>query len=104
MLEAMILMLAAAGDPWARPRADAARYCEARHGTDAAAAANCTTAQKRELGNFVKMMAGFEDPAQATARRCMTSGRRGKFIDWTVASPCLRQAVKGLPVGSRTPG
>lgn len=100
MIEAMVLMLAMAGDPWARPRADAARFCEARHGTGPAAA-RCTDAQKRDLASFVKMMVGFEDPGQKTARRCMNSGKRGKFVDWTIATPCLRQAAKGRPLGSR---
>jgi len=104
MIEAMMLMLAAAGDPWARPRADAARYCETRHGADAAAVATCTTAQKRELGYFVTMMAGFEDPGQTIARRCMTNGKRGKFVDWTVSTPCMRKAMKKKPIGSRSPG
>lgn len=104
MIEAMMLMLAAAGDPWARPRADAARFCAGQHGGNAAAVAKCTTAQKRELGYFVTMMTGFEDPGQVIARRCMTSGKRGKFVDWTVATPCMRKAMKGKPIGPRSPG
>ncbi len=103
MIEAMMLMLAAAGDPWARPRADAAKFCAERH-SNAAAAVQCTDTQKRELGRFVTMMAGFDDPGMADARRCMTSGKRGKFIDWTVATPCLRQASRGKRLGGRPPG
>lgn len=62
--------------------------------------AACAQEQKEELAYFVKMMAAFEDREGAVAQRCMRSGLVDGGIDWTVATPCLRAAAKGKPIGA----
>lgn len=82
---------AAAADPFARARSDITTFCKNE--------AKCIAAQRKQLGHFVTMMGGFNDPGNRTARACMTKGKRGKFVDWTVAADCMRQATKGKPLG-----
>jgi hypothetical protein len=91
MFLSLILMLAA--DPFAAPRADIPRYC-ASIGQGKA----CESKQKSEMGYFVTILAGFP-VTQAEALACMKKGKRGKFVDWTVATPCLRATVKGRRIG-----
>lgn len=82
-------------DPFARARNDIDRFC----GRDDA----CRSTQRQNLGNFVTMVAGFRDPGGAVARRCLAAGRtrRGSatFVNWTVTTPCMRRAARGVPVG-----
>lgn len=84
----------ALADPFARARNDIDKFCEMK--------ADCIAAQRKQMGHFVTMMAGFEDPGNRNARECMTIGKRGKYIDWTAASSCLRKRVKGKPIGGRS--
>lgn len=60
--------------------------------------AACVAEQRSELGYFVTMMAAFEDEGHAAAERCMRSGKVEGGVDWTVATPCLRETVKGKPI------
>lgn len=78
-------------DPFARARAEISTFCKGEQ--------SCIAMQRKELGHFVTMMAAFNDPGHAVARRCMGAGKRGRQIDWTVATPCMRQAVKGRQIG-----
>lgn len=78
-------------DPFARARADISTFCKGGR--------SCIAKQRDELGHFVTMMAAFSDPGHANARRCMIAGKRGRHIDWTVATPCLRAAVRGRQIG-----
>jgi len=87
-----LLLAASSGDPFARARADVVAFCQGRP-------AGCAAEQRRQLGHFATMMAGFSDPGQRTARRCMIAGKRGRFVDWTVAVGCMRKAVTGRRVG-----
>lgn len=91
----LIALQAVPADPFARARADAGKYCAATR--PAAEVAACTKRQKSELGYFVTMLAGFDNKAAAGA--CMKSGKRGRYIDWTAATPCLRKANKGRGIG-----
>lgn len=78
---------------FARARADNAAYCQSIH-----AARGCVERQNREMGHFVTMMAAFKiDQAQVSG--CMQAAKRGRYIDWTVATPCLRAKVKGRAIG-----
>lgn len=86
------LMLIAANDPFAKARGDIDVYCRGRP-------AGCVIEQRKQMAHFATMMAGFNDQENRNARRCMTKGKRGRFIDWTVAATCMRQAVKGRMVG-----
>lgn len=61
--------------------------------------AACVAEQRSELGYFVTMMAAFEDEGHAAAERCMRSGVVEGGVDWTIATPCMREAVKGKPIG-----
>lgn len=84
---------AQADQGFARARADNAAYCRSINQGSA-----CAERQNREMAHFVTMMAGFAVP-KAAVKRCMERGKRGRFIDWTVATPCLRKQVKGRPIG-----
>jgi len=87
------LVLLAAADPFAAPRTDIPRYCSSIGKGKA-----CEVRQKSEMGYFVTMLAGFS-VTQAEALTCMRKGKQGKFVDWTVATPCLRATVKGRRIG-----
>jgi hypothetical protein len=87
---AMFLLLAAA-DPFAQARADISLFCKQ--------APACVSKQRRELGHFVNMTAAFKDPRHATALRCMKAGKTGKYVDWTITTPCMRRAVSGRRIG-----
>lgn len=78
---------------FAPARAHNADYCRSLHQGSA-----CIDRQNREMGHFVMMMAGFA-LTKAETMACMERGKRGRFIDWTVATPCLRERVKGRRIG-----
>ena len=61
----------------------------------------CVREQRENLGRFVKIMVGFDDPNHAVAGRCMRSGKVDQRIDWTIAGPCMQTAAKGKPLGAR---
>lgn len=84
---------ARADQSFAGARARNAAYCLSINQGKA-----CTARQNSEMAHFVKMMAGFR-LSRAEVRACMERGKRGRYIDWTVATPCLRQKVKGRPIG-----
>jgi hypothetical protein len=87
----LILFATAGTDPFASARNDIDVFC---HG-----ASTCIERQRSEMGHFVTMMAAFKDPGLRTAKRCMSSGKKGPYVDWTIATPCMRRAVKGQRVG-----
>lgn len=90
---AALVLAAQANDPFAKARADISAYCRSTGGGD-----RCLAEQKREMGHFAMMMAGFTlDRSELAA--CMSKGKKGRFIDWTVATPCVREKVKGKPLG-----
>lgn len=97
MIASLLMALQAApADPFARARADAGKYCIATR--PAAEVAACTKRQRSELGYFVTTLAGFDKKAAAGA--CMKSAKRGSYIDWTIATPCMRKATKGRALGN----
>jgi hypothetical protein len=83
---------ARADEGFARARERNAAYCQSIKQGSA-----CAERQNREMAHFVTMMAGFAVP-KAAVKGCMERGKRGRFIDWTVATPCLRKQVKGRPI------
>jgi len=83
---------AAHADPFARARIDITTFCKGD--------ANCIAAQRKQLGHFVTMMGGYDDPGNRTAKACMMQGKREKHVDWVLAAGCMRQAIKGKPIGA----
>ncbi len=59
-------------------------------------AAPCVARQKEQARFFLGHMVLWKVP-NAVAERCMRVGRRGRYVDWTVATPCLRKWAKGRP-------
>ncbi len=94
LMSAALILAAQNGDPFAKARADIGTYCRSIDGGSA-----CVAKQRKELGHFATMMAGFNLPRSELAA-CMTKGKRGRFVDWTVATPCVRAKVKGRRIGS----
>lgn len=86
---------ALARDPFAKARFDITAYCAGQTKTPTARQ-SCIAKQKSEMGYFVNMLAGFRD--QSAAQRCMMAGKKGRYVDWTIATPCMRKAVKGRPL------
>lgn len=94
ILTSLALIVAAqGGDGFARAREDITAYCKSIDG-----GASCVSNQRKQLGHFVTMMAGFDLPRSELAA-CMTKAKKGRFIDWTVATPCVRAKVKGRRLG-----
>lgn len=96
MILAAAMILAAQGHSdagFARARADNLAYCRSIH-----AGSDCAARQNREMGHFVTMMAGF-DFRKGEPKVCMQRGKRGRYVDWTVATSCLRAYVKGRALG-----
>ena len=93
-LAAAIILASSSTSPFDKARADIGAFCSSQ-GKGAA----CQREQRKELGYFVTMMAGFDLP-RSTLESCMRKGKRGRYIDWTVTTPCLRAASKGRRVGS----
>ena len=83
----------ASGPNFSRARADNAAYCRSIKG-----GSGCVERQNRELGHFVTMMAAFRFE-RAELAGCMAKAKRGRFIDWTVATPCLRVKARGRAIG-----
>ena len=81
-----------ARDPFAKARFDITAYCAGQTKTPSARQF-CIAKQRSEMGYFVNMLAGFDD--KAAAKRCMMAGKKGRYVDWTIATPCMRKAVKG---------
>jgi hypothetical protein len=79
------------GDPFARARSDIAIFCDRN--------TECIALQREQLGYFVTMMAGFRDPEQLVAERCMRTGLEGRFVNWVTAAACMRTAVRGRRLG-----
>lgn len=94
IFSAALLAAAPSPDPFARARADISAYCRSTGG-----GARCIQQQKKELGYFTTMMVGFK-LSRAELVACMNKGKRGRFVDWTVATPCVRLKVKGRSLGS----
>lgn len=86
-------VLIGAADPFAAPRADIPRYCSSIGKGTA-----CVARQKSEMGYSVTMLAGFS-VTRVEAITCMKKGKRGRFVDWTIATPCLRTVVKDRRIG-----
>lgn len=59
----------------------------------------CVREQRSEMGYFVTMMAGFDDRNRVVAERCMRSGLVDGGVDWTIATPCMRDTVEGKAIG-----
>ena len=85
-----------ARDPFARARNDIPKFCKANQPSRLA---TCAAEQKEGLGRFVTIMAGFEDPGERVARKCMTSAKTGKYVNWVFAKKCMQSAAKGIPLG-----
>jgi hypothetical protein len=83
-------------DQFAKARADIDSFCSTKSEEPVA---NCVSEQREGLGRFVVIMSAFEDPGERVAKKCMTSARSGRYVDWVVAKACMQAAAKGLPIG-----
>ena len=93
--------MAQPADPFARAKTDIAKFCIAQR---VQAKQNCNQDQKAGLGRFVMIMAGFDDPGQRVARRCMLMSKAAKYINWDAAKKCMQAATIGVPIGGRLKG
>lgn len=79
------------GDAFGPARAAIDTFCDG----DAA----CVQEQRKEMAYFVNMMAAFEDRDRAVAESCLRTGMVDGGVDWTIVTPCMRDAVKGKMIG-----
>lgn len=79
------------GDAFGPARAAIDTFCDGDAG--------CVQEQRKEMAYFVNMMAAFEDRDRAVAESCLRTGMVDGGVDWTIVTPCMREAVKGKMIG-----
>lgn len=96
-----LLFLSSIHDASANQRALIEQMCVERHGRYSAAAKSCSLTQRKAMARFVVILTAFEDPGKKTAKRCLATARRGKYVDWPIAKTCMQAAAKGKRVGGK---
>ena len=91
------LLLLTSADPFSPARNDIDVYCKQEQRTQSFTA--CVAEQREAMARFVTIMAAFDDPGSAVAKRCMTSGKSGRHINWLIAKRCMQEAAKEKPIG-----
>ncbi len=94
ILDAALVLAAQGADPFEKARADISTYCR-RTGEGN----RCVQKQKKELGHFVMMMTAFR-LSKTELQVCILKGKRGRYVDWAVATQCVRKKVKWRPLGT----